>query len=130
LIASTAFSVSSGAVQEVGDVRILFGFRHAQLRAAGAGDDLAQDIGQRLRREDRLHHRVEFIAVLRHADGAGNLDVAATCKTGPGRRVEQDAEQLPDAVGAEIEAENAVAALHAAVVADHRGQDEFIELPL
>ncbi len=70
----------AAAVEEIRDVRIFLGLGGAQLRAAGVGDDLAEDFRERLRREDRLHELVELVRVLRHADGAGNLHRALAFK--------------------------------------------------
>ena len=44
--------------------------------------------------------------------------------------IEHDAEDFAHPVGAEVEAQHAVAVLHAAIVADHGGHDEFVGLPL
>ena len=66
----------AAAIEEVGDVRVLLGLGHAQLRAPGARDDLAQDVRQRLRREERLQERVQLFAVLGHAGGGRDLDDA------------------------------------------------------
>ena len=56
-----------------------------------------------------------------------NLDGALAFKSRK-RRIEDRRENLAHAVGAEIEAENAVAVAHAAIVADHRRDDELVEL--
>ena len=37
-------------------------------------------------------------------------------------------EDFPHAVGAEVEAQDAVAVVHAFIVADHGGRDEFVGL--
>ena len=66
--------------------------------------------GERLRREDRLHQLVELVAVLRHADGGGELDDALARKAGE-IRIEHGAENFAHAVGAEVEAQHAVAVL-------------------
>ena len=50
----------AAAVEEISDVRIFLGLGHAQLRAAGVGHDLAEDVRKALRREDRRHQRVEI----------------------------------------------------------------------
>ena len=42
--------------------------------------------------------------------------------------IEHGGEDLAHAIGAEIDAKYAVAILHAGVVADHRGLDEFVAL--
>ena len=115
----------AAAVEKVGDVRIFLGLGHAQLRAAGVGDDLAQDVRERLRREDRLHQLVELVAVLRHADRRGETHDARAREAGK-RRIEHGAEDFAHPVGAEIEAQHAVAVLHAAIVADHRRHDELV----
>ena len=64
------------------------------------------------------HQLVERLAVLRHADGGGELDHALAREAGE-LRIEHGAENFAHAVGAEIEAQHAVAILHAAIIADH-----------
>ena len=106
-------------------MRIFLGFRHAQLRAMRVGDDLAEDVGKVLRREDRRHQSVELFAVLRHTDSGGNLHRPLARETIEGG-IEHRAQNLAHAVGAEIEAQHAVTVLHASVIADHGRQDEFV----
>ena len=110
-------------------MRIFLGLGHAQLRAAGIRHDLAEDVRERLLREDRRHQLVEFIAVLRHADGGGEVDCAPAREAGE-IRIEHGAQDFAHAVGAEVEAQHAVAVLDAAIVADHRRHDELVELLL
>ena len=59
-------------------------------------------------------------------DGGGEADDARARKTGE-VRIEHGAQNFPHPVGAEIEAQHAVAVLHAAIVADHRRNDELVE---
>ena len=108
-------------------MRIFLGLRHAQLRAAGVRHHFAEDVGERLRREDRRHELVELVGVLRHADGGGEADEALAREAGK-IRIEHGAENFAHAVGAEVEAQHAVAVCHAAIVADHRRDDELVEL--
>ena len=106
---SPAIGLLAAAVEEVGDVRIFLGLRHAQLRAAGVGRRPRRGCSaKRLRREDRLHQLVELVAVLRHADGGGELDCALAREAGE-IRIEHRAEDFAHAVGAEVEAQHAVA---------------------
>ena len=56
---------------------------------------------------------------------AARLTLALARETGE-RRIEDGGEDLAHAVGAEVEAEHAVAVAHAAIVADHRRQDELV----
>ena len=72
------------------------------------------------------HQLVELVGVLRHADGGGEAHDALARKAGK-IRIEHRAENLAHAVGAEVEAQHAVAVLHAAIVADHRRHDELVE---
>ena len=64
----------------------------------------------------------------------GIMPIAAASFTVRGRakpaklRVEQRQQDLAHPVGAEVEAQHAVAVLHALVVADHRRQDELVVL--
>ena len=113
------------AVQEVGDVRIFFGFRHAELGAAGFRDHLAEQVIHALGREQRAHQRGERIAVAGHAGGGGEADAARAREEGE-IGLEQSGEQFADAIGAEIEAQQGVAVAHAAVIVDHRGYDELV----
>ena len=52
----------AAAVEEIRHVRIFLGLRHAQLRAAGVRHHFAEDVGERLRREDRRHELVQLVA--------------------------------------------------------------------
>src|SRR5690606_8339761 len=78
-----------------------------------------------LRREDRLHQTVELVAVLRHPDGCREADGALAGELRK-RRVEQGSEDLADAVGAKIETQHGIAVARAAVIADHRRNDELV----
>ncbi len=106
-------------------MRILLGLGHAQLRAAGARRDLAENVREGLRQKNRLHQMIELFAVLRHADGGGIADRALARKAAKGR-IEHRRQDLADAVGAEIEAQHGVAVLDAAIAADHRRHDELV----
>ena len=117
----------AAAVEEVGDVRIFFRFGHAQLRAAGVGHHLAEDVREALRRKDRLHQPVEIVAVLCHAGRRGEFDFALAREAGE-IRIEHGAEDFAYPVGAEVEAQQAVAVLDPAIAADHRRHDELVEL--
>ena len=117
----------AAAVEKIRHVRILLGLRHAELRAAGGGNHLAEDVRKGLRRQDGSHQLVEFVGVLRHADRAGETNDARTREAGE-IRIEHRAQNLPRAIGAEVEAQHAVAVPHAAIIADHRRQDELVEL--
>ncbi len=123
---SPRIGLLAAAVEEVGDVRIFLGLGHAQLRAAGVGDDLAEDVrpGSAAGRSSACSAS-SCVAVLRHADGGGEADDARAREAGE-RRIEQRAEDLAHAVGAEVEAQHAVAVAHAAIVADHRRQHELV----
>ena len=90
------------AVEEKGDVRVLLGLRDAQLRAAGVGDDLAQDVRAALRREDRRHQLVERVGVLRHADRGGECD-HARAREAVEFRIEHRGQNFARPVGAEVE---------------------------
>ncbi len=113
------------AVEEIGDVRIFLGLRHAQLAQARLRGRLAQPLRQGLGREQGRHHRVQLGAVGGHADGAGELRPPR-----PGEalevRLQHGVEDLADAVRAEVEAEEPVAILHAGIGADHGGHDELV----
>src|SRR4029077_5461396 len=108
---------------------IFLGLRGAKLRSARVRNDLAEDIRQRLRWKDRLHAGVEIVRILRHPDRAGELDDARPREAGK-TRIEDRPKNLAHAVGAEIEAEHAVAVTHADIVADDRGEDELVEFLL
>ena len=60
---------------------------------------------------------------------AANLHHALAREAGESR-IEHRAEDFAHAVGAEVEAQHAVAVAHAAIVADHRRDDELVELLL
>ena len=108
-------------------MRIFLGLGHAQLRALRVRHHLAQDVGKALRRKDRRHQLVELVGVLRHADRGGEAH-RALAREARERRVEHGGEDFAHAVGAEVEAQHAVAVVHAAIVADHRRQHELVEL--
>src|SRR5439155_14508266 len=63
--------------------------------------------------------------VLRHPGRTGDANAAPAGKAVEGR-IEQRGENLAHAVGAEIEAEDAVTVSHAAVIAHDRRYDELI----
>ena len=73
---------------------------------------------------------VELLAVLRHADGRGELALCACAGSRKNRRIEHRGRDFAHAVGAEVEAQHAVAVAHAAIAADHGGHDELVELLL
>ncbi len=115
----------AAAVEEVGDVRVFFGFGHAELGFAGFRDDFAEEVVHGYGREQGCHEGGEGVAVGGHADGR-----AESRGFGAGeaveRGVEQGGEDFADAVGAEIEAEERVAVFGAVVVADDAGGSEFV----
>ena len=113
------------AVQEVGDVRVFLGFRHAELGLAGRRHHAAQDVFQLVGREQHAEERRQRLGIERHAERGRKLDDALTGEAVE-LRIEQGGEDFPDPVGAEVEAEDAVAVLHPLVVADHRGRDELV----
>ena len=80
---SPRIGLLAAAVEEIGDVRIFLGLGHAQLRAAGVGDDFAEDVGKLCGGKIVCMQRVELVAVLRHADGGGE---AAPCACAGSRR--------------------------------------------
>ena len=106
-------------------MRVLLRLRHAQLRETGTGNDLAQEVRHRLRREHRAHQGRQFVAVPRQPRGGGDPDGARALEAVE-FRVQQGGEDLAHAVGAEIEAEHAVAVAHALIIADDAGDDELV----
>ena len=68
---------------------------------------------------------VQLLAVLRHAGRGGDPD-NALAREARKIRIEQSGQDLAYAVGAEVEAEHAVAVAHAAIVADDRGHHELV----
>ena len=127
---SPAIGLLAAAVEEVGDVRIFLGLRHAQLRAAGVGDDLAEDVGEASaagRSSASACRARRCIASCRRRRRSLTVRLRGKPeKSGSSMR----AEDFAHAVGAEVEAQHAVAVLHAAIVADHGRQDELVELLL
>ena len=71
--------------------------------------------------------RREVVGIARHADRGGELD-DTLAREAVERGIEQRGEDFAHPVGAEIEAQDAVAVLHALVVADHRRRDELVGL--
>ncbi len=122
---SPAYRSLLAAVQKISDVRIFLGLRHAQLRAAGVGNDLAETAPQRHGRKDGRQERVQILAVFGHAGRDGKAHDALARKPGK-TRIEQRGEKLAHAVGAEIEAQHAIAVLHSVIAADHRRQHELV----
>ncbi len=96
----------AAAVQKVSDVRIFLGLGHAQLRAAGRRYRFAEDVGEALLREDRVHQFFKLVGVLRHADGIGEADESLALEAGK-FLVEHRAQYFAHAVGAEVEAQQA-----------------------
>ena len=106
-------------------MRVFLGLRGAELRAPGLRHHLAQDVVQLLRREQHAEIGRQFVRVARHAGRGGELDDALARKAVE-FRLQQRGENFPHAVGAEVEAQDAVAILHALVITDDRGEDEFV----
>ncbi len=106
-------------------MRILLGFRHAKLLSSGGGDDLSEQVVHRLRRKQGPEPRVEVRAVAGYSRGAGEVD-GARARKAVETRVEERGQDLPHAIRSEIEAEQAVAVLHAPIIADAGGDDELV----
>ena len=104
-----------------------FRFRHAELGLAGVGDDLAQDVAQVVRGEQHAEERCQRVGIAGHADRGGEFYDMLAGEAVEGR-VQQGGEEFANPVGAEVEAQDGVAVLHAGVVADDRGGDELVEL--
>ena len=64
----TTILLLAAAVEEISDVRIFLRLRHAQLRAPGIGRHLAEDVGEILRRKNRIHQFVQRFAIFGHAE--------------------------------------------------------------
>ena len=94
------------------------------VRPASA-DHLAEDVVQLLRREQHAEVRREFVGIARHAGGGGELD-DPLAREAIELRLQQRGEDFAHPVGAEVEAQDAVAVLHAFVVADDGGHDELV----
>ena len=108
-------------------MRIFLGFRHAQLRATSRRDDGAKHVVEALGREQRPEEGIKLRAVLGHASRRREPDDAPALEpleVG----IEHGGEDLAHAIGAEIDAKYAVAILHAGIVANDRGLDEFVAL--
>ena len=84
-----------------------------------------EDVVELLRREQRAEIGRQLVGVARHSRRGGEFDNAPARETVE-FRLQQRGEDLPHAVGAEVEAQDAVAVLHALVVTDDRGEDEFV----
>ena len=106
-------------------MRIFLGLRHAQLGAPGRRNFLAQQVGHGLGREQRGHERRERVAVMGHAHGGAELDAPVQGKAVEAG-IDHRRQDFPHPVGAEVEAQQRVAVLHAGIVADGGGDDEFV----
>ena len=107
-------------------MRIFLGLGHAQLRAAGLGDDLAQDVRQASAagRSSAAARPARSLYCVMPAAAA--IRTRAPARKAGECRIEQRCQNLAHAVGAEVEAQHAVAVAHAAIVADHGRQHELV----
>ena len=103
-------------------MRVFLGLRHAELGLAGVRHHLAEDVVQLVGREQHAEERRQRVGVARHADARRRSWMAPLAREAVEVRVQQRGEDLADPVGAEVEAQDAVAVLHALVVADDRGR--------
>ena len=101
----------AAAVEEIGDVGVLFRFRHAQLPPSGTADRLSQDVGHGLGRTEGAGYVETFVvgrhggdAHVRHGPAGESVEV----------RLDEGANELAAAVGPVIEDNHRVA------VRDHR----------
>ena len=92
-----------------------------------AGDHLAEDVAPSCCGGNSALHAA---APARRCSAVMPTAAAKRMRRGRGEaveiRVEQGGQDLAHAVGAEVEAQQAVAVLHAVIVADHGGHDELV----
>ena len=112
------------AVEEVGHVGVLLGFGGAEHRLLVRRQHLGDDVRQHDRA--KCHGKGERLVVLRHGDEVDRGPLARL------ERVEVRSSERPHdlshAVGAEVEAEHAVARPDAGRPADHAGVHELVRL--
>ena len=110
-------------------MRELLGFRHAHLGAASIGHHLPQHVVRRGALEQDIHERRQRVGVVRHSGGGSEANDPSARETVE-RRIQKRRQNLPDPVRSEVETQDGIAVLHALVVADDRGRDEFIEFAI
>ena len=111
------------AVEEKGDVRVLFRLGRVKLAQAACGQIVGQYVfGMRLREG---HGRVEGLVVFGHAHEVHLRHMHAVELVEGAFRRNEGAGELAGAVGAEVEEDDRVAVVDPAVVED-RGDDELV----
>ena len=104
---------------------IFLGLGEAKLAQAGAGHDLADGVRERRPRHQGGEQTGQGDAVIAHAAGAGHGNPAAALEAVEGG-LEQGAEELAHAVGAEVGHQHRVPVAHAAIAADHARRHELV----
>ncbi len=103
---------------------ILLGFGEAQLLPARLADDVAQHVGQLLRREQGGEPGGVRAGILHHA--GGGREGEGRTREGGKSRAQQGFQNLAGPVGAEVGEQDSVARAHSCIRSDDRGLDELV----